>query len=92
MKKLIFTLLLILLSSKTYAPEFKGQTMAIPRIAQETPRATAYDTFVPTQQAATISDPVVVEPEISDLRIYKTIENDGPGYRSSIYDSPAMSR
>lgn len=91
MRKKLYIFIFLLSNSGLYAPEFKGQTMAIPRIAQETPRATAYDEFIPSQQQ-NIPEPTVVVPEIGNLRVIKSIENDEPGYRSSVFDSPAMSR
>lgn len=92
MKKYLFLLVFLAWGIKIYCPEFKGQTYSASRIAQEIQRPTAYDAYIPTEQRI-ISDPeVVIIPERSDLRVYKTNINDEPGYRSSIYDSPAMSR
>lgn len=92
MKKYLLLLGFLTWGIKNYCPEFKGQTYSAPRIAQEIPRPTAYDAYTPTEQKI-VSDPeVVIIPERSDLRVYKTNVNDEPGYRSSIYDSPAMSK
>lgn len=91
MKKLIFITFLALWTISATPWEFKGQNRVDPRIAGETPRNTAYDSFTPVNELL-VSEPVKVIPATDDLRARKTIENDDPGYRSSVFDTPAMTK
>lgn len=91
MKKLIFMLFFAVLPNGSFAPEFKGQTYSIPRIAGETPQPNAYQYYTPTQESIQ-PDPFVVIPTTGSLRVNKQLENESPGPQNIIFDSPAMTR
>lgn len=91
MKKLIFLIILALWIITTYTWEFKGQNRVDPRIAGDTPQATAYDALIPINELGAVEPKVIMRPG-DDLRVRRTIENDDQGYRSSVFDAPAMTR